>query len=204
MLKQRWLVLAGACALAAAGVACDATSPGRGTVVVKLTDAPFPLDSLESVDIFVVRVDARTEAVETEEADAATDEESAEASGWKTLASPNASINLLTLQNGTTTTLGEASLTEGSYSGFRLIIDPSKSSITLKGGEKLQGTFPSASRSGIKVLLTKPVEVEGEETTTMTLDFDVANSFVMRGNSLSQNGLLFKPVVKGTWKSESE
>jgi hypothetical protein len=32
----------------------------------------------------------------------------------------------------------------------------------------------------------------------MVLDFDVGNSFVMRGNSLAQNGLLFKPVVKAT------
>jgi len=34
----------------------------------------------------------------------------------------------------------------------------------------------------------------------MVVDFDVANSFVMRGNSLAQNGLLFKPVIRATVK----
>jgi hypothetical protein len=42
-------------------------------------------------------------------------------------------------------------------------------------------TFPSASRSGIKIQLTKPLEVESGATTTMVLDFDVGSSFVMRG-----------------------
>jgi hypothetical protein len=35
----------------------------------------------------------------------------------------------------------------------------------------------------------------------MVLDFDVGSSFVMRGESLSRNGLLFKPVVKATIKA---
>jgi hypothetical protein len=48
--------------------------------------------------------------------------------------------------------------------------------------------------------LTKPVTVADGGTTTLVVDFDVANSFVMRGNSLSQQGLLFKPVVKATVK----
>jgi hypothetical protein len=202
MLKQRWLVVVGVCTAALAGACSDTTNPRTGHLVVKLTDAPFPLDELQSVDIYVVRVDARAAAVEeTEAAAAETEEAEAESNGWTTLATPNASVNLLTLQNGITTTLGQTSLTEGSYAGLRLVIDPSKSSITLKSGEKLDGTFPSASRSGIKIQLTKPVEVEGDATTTMVLDFDVANSFVMRGQSM-QNGLLFKPVVKGTWSPE--
>ena len=38
-------------------------------------------------------------------------------------------------------------------------------------------------------------------TTKVLIDFDVAQSFVLRGNSLAQNGLLFKPVIRGTLKS---
>ena len=37
-----------------------------------------------------------------------------------------------------------------------------------------------------------------EGTTSMLIDFDVGKSFVMRGNSISQNGLLFKPVIHAT------
>ena len=207
MLKQRLLTFAAVCAALAVGGCSDTTNPGTGRVVVKLTDAPFPLDSLQSVDIFVVRVDARAPEVDDAEAEATASEDDAESHGWTTLATPNASIDLLTLQNGTTTTLGETSLTEGNYAGLRLVIDPSKSSITLKNGQKLDGgttpgvTFPSASRSGIKIQLTKPLEVESGATTTMVLDFDVEHSFVMRGESLSRNGLLFTPVVKATIKA---
>ncbi len=176
------------------------TAAGRGTLAVRLTDAPFPTDSVSSVDIFVVRVDGRVADTDS----AAAEQDSAGTNGWTTLATPNISVNLLAYQNGASLPLGTATLTEGSYHGFRLIIDPSKSSVTLKNGMVLTGTsspniaFPSGSRTGIKIVLTKPVEVVASDTTTMLVDFDVANSFVLRGNTILQNGLLFKPVVKAT------
>lgn len=191
--------------VAALSLACsgtDATSPNSGTMVVKLTDAPFLVDSLRSVDIYVVRVEGRLSAADSSEA--ATNIENGASSGWTTLASPNASYNLLSLQNGVSATLGSTSLAAGTYSGFRFIIDPSKSSVTLKNGMVLSGTsspsvtFPSASRSGIKINPSEPVRIVGGATTTLLVDFDVNNSFVMRGNAIDKNGLLFKPVIKAT------
>ena len=195
-------VLAAAC-----GGADSAGLNGNGTLVVQLTDAPFPTDSVKSVDIFVVRVDGRVADVDTASANqnVATDS-SSKSDGWKTLATPNASIDLLGLQNGVTSTLGETEVDAASYRGFRLVIDPSKSSVTLKNGQVLTSTsspsvgFPSASRSGIKISLSAPIDVAADGKTTMVVDFDVGDSFVMRGNSLSQNGLLFKPVIRGTAK----
>lgn len=175
-------------------------------MVVQLTDAPFPTDSVKSVDVFVVRVDARQNDADSAAAATAVSDDSSSSAGWKTVATPNAMFNLLALQNGTTAALGSAKLAAGSYNGFRLVIDPSKSSLTLKNNQVLTSTsspnvtFPSASKSGIKILLTKPVVLTEGDTTTVLVDFDVANSFVMRGNSLAQNGLLFKPVVKATVK----
>ncbi len=174
------------------------TAAGRGTLEVRLTDAPFPTDSVSSVDIFVVRVDGRLADTDS----AAAEQDSAGTNGWTTLATPNTSVNLLAYQNGASLLLGTATLTEGSYHGFRLIIDPSKSSVTLTNGMILTGSsspniaFPSGSRTGIKIVLTKSVEVVVSDTTTMLVDFDVANSFVLRGSTILQNGLLFKPVVK--------
>jgi hypothetical protein len=201
------VVLAGGVFASACGGADSAGLNGAGTLVVKLTDAPFPTDSVKSVDIFVVRVDGRVADVDDASADqnVATDDQS-KSDGWKSLATPNASIDLLSLQNGVTSTLGEAKLDAASYNGFRLVIDPTKSSVTLKNGQKLTGTsspsvtFPSAGRSGIKINLGAPVVVSAGGTTTMVVDFDVGNSFVMRGNSLSQNGLLFKPVIHASVK----
>lgn len=193
----------GAAAFAVAACS-DSTDPssasGNGRVVVRLTDAPFLTDSVESVDMFVVRVDARGEAADSAAAD--TDVENTSSGGWKTIATPNASFDLLELRNGAQASLGEASLPAGTYSGLRFIIDASKSSVTLKNGTTLNGNngikFPSADKSGLKVMLTEPLKVVGGATTTLLLDFDVNESFVMRGNSIAKNGLLFKPVIKAT------
>ena len=176
------------------------TAAGRGTLAVRLTDAPFPTDSVSSVDIFVVRVDGPVSAADS----APAEHDTARTNRWATLEPPNKIRNQLAYKNRASLPLGMATLTEGSYHGFRLIIDPSKSSVTLKNGMVLTGTsspniaFPSGSRTGIKIVLTTPVEVVASDTTTMLVDFDVANSFVLRGNTILQNGLLFKPVVKAT------
>ena len=119
-----------ASAMLAAACSADGTLPNlggssaTGTVVVKLSDAPFPTDQVKSVDIFVVRVDGRTSDVS--EADADQDLENKGSTGWRTLATPNASFDLLSLQNGATATLGSTPLGVGTYSGLRLIIDASQ------------------------------------------------------------------------------
>lgn len=181
-----------------------AASSRNGTVVVKLTDAPFSTDSVKSVDIFVVRVDARQSDADSASADHALLSDSAATDGWKTLATPNASFDLLSLQNGISETLGQDTLAAGTYSGFRLIIDPSRSSVTLKNGQILTNTsspsvtFPSAARSGLKIVLSQPVTVTAGTATSLLVDFDVNSSFVQRGNTIQRNGLLFKPVIRAT------
>jgi hypothetical protein len=170
--------------------ACENT--GSGTMTVRLTDAPFPFAEVSRVDVHVVRVDARTTEPTTAEAE---DEDAM--SSWTTIAEPNALINLLELSNGTTTNLGEETLPTGTYSGFRIVIDPAQSSITLKDGTKPDVQWPSAAQTGIKVNLDQPISLT-ENGSVVILDFDVGRSFVMRGNSIKNNGLLFKPVVRGT------
>jgi hypothetical protein len=177
-------------AVAAVIGACSDSSPGTGKLTVQMTDAPFPFAEVSSVDVFVVRVDARTASTTEGEAASATD-----MGGWTTIASPNKSIDLLTLQGGVTTNLGTTTLPTGSYEGFRLVIDPAQSSITLKNGTKPSVQWPSAAQSGIKINLDQSVEVT-EDSSVMILDFDVGRSFVMKGNSISQNGLNFKPVIR--------
>jgi hypothetical protein len=180
-------------ALAAAGVALSACEDtGSGTMTVRLTDAPFPFAEVSRVDVHVVRVDARTAEATTAEAG-----DVSNTSTWTTIATPNAVINLLELANGTTTNLGSATLPTGTYSGFRIIIDPSQSSVTLKDGTKPDVQWPSAAQTGIKVNLDQAISLT-ENGSVVVLDFDVGRSFVMRGNSIKNNGLLFKPVVRGT------
>jgi hypothetical protein len=208
-MKRLSLTLFAGAAVAAVtlAVACsDSTSPraGSGTLAVRLTDAPFSSDSVSSVDIFVVRVDGRVASADDAAANDALTDPNAAAAGWQTIATPNASYDLLALQNGTTVALGDGELAAGTYNGFRLIIDPSKSSVTLKNGQVLSGTttpnvsFPSGAATGIKIVLAQPVTIDAGATTNLLLDFKVNDSFVMRGNSISQNGLLFKPVIQAS------
>ena len=179
---------------ALAGAACsdsdDSSGPGNGSLTVQLTDKPFPFSEVSSVNIFVVRIDAKASATTEDDAEDASD-----MGGWRTIATPNDDYDLLDLQNGVTANLGTSSIPTGTYKGFRLIIDPSKSSVRLTNGSEVSVQWPSAAQSGIKINLDDDIEVT-EDGTVMVLDFDVGRSFVMRGNSISQNGLLFKPVIR--------
>ena len=201
-------------------VACsDSTGSGTGTVGVRLAntsvaasvvasvdgEVPLPEGSVKSVDLWVVRIDARRAETSDEEAAEATEESEAASAGWVTLAEPDAKFDLMTIADGTNAFLGEAEVAAGQYRGFRLIIDPAKSSLTLNdeastviGGEAIIGLkFPSAAMTGIKINLTgAPIDVEDGEESTMLVKFDVSKSFVVRGGSIEQNGLLFKPVIK--------
>ncbi len=187
-------VLGSLLGIAAVTACSDSTGANMGRLTVKLTDAPFPFAEVSSVDMWVVRIDARTENVSESEASDASD-----TGGWTTIASPNASINLLSLQGGVTTNLGTTSLATGFYNGFRLILDTDKSTVTLKDGTVLTADngikFPSAGQTGIKINLDAPIQVT-QDSSVMILDFDVGSSFVMRGNSIKNNGLLFKPVIR--------
>ena len=224
MSRSNRLVIAFSAATLFGVAACsDSTAAGTGTVSVRLTnqsvaasvaadivgaaaESPLPPNSVKSVDIFIVRIDAKAQEATDDAATEHTDESEAAKDGWVTVAEPNAKFDLMKLTNGQNTFLGDAKVAAGSYNGFRLIIDPAKSSVTLNdgkntviGGESIVGLkFPSAAKTGIKIKLSDgAVEVKQGETSTLIVKFDVTNSFVVRGNSIEQNGLLFKPVIHG-------
>jgi len=196
--------------------ACDSTSNGgTGKLTVQLTDAPFPYETVDEVNVWVVRIDARLAPATDDDADTDIDDDTdgdidtdtdgtQREGGWVTIASPNRMINLLDLRNGITTNLGEATLPTGRYSGFRLILNTDESEVVLNDAANtvLDGAnggikFPSAHRTGIKINLAEPIELT-QGGTVMVIDFDVANSFVLRGNDIRNNGLLFKPVLRAT------
>ncbi|HUQ97939.1 MAG TPA: DUF4382 domain-containing protein [Gemmatimonadaceae bacterium] len=188
-MKNRLRIIAAVISCAILPGCSDSAGSNTGVLTIRLSDAPFPFSEVSRVDVFVVRVDAR----KTE----ATDEESSNESaheGWTTVANPNTMVNLVDLSRGKTTNLGATTLATGTYKGFRLIIDPAQSSITLKDGTQPEIKFPSAGKSGIKVKLDKPIELT-ENGSVMTLDFDIGRSFVMRGNE-ARNGFNFRPVIR--------
>lgn len=196
-MKKQIGSLAAIVGLLCVAASCDngggLTAGNSGQVNVLLTDAPFPFADVKSVDVFVVRIDGKTG--DTNDTEAANE---SDMNGWTTLVSPNTSINLLDLTNGKTANLGVATLPAGTYRGFRLIIDTSKSSVTLNDNTKPAVMWPSAGKNGIKIILDNPFVLGAGGSSSLLIDFDLGRSFVMRGNSISQNGLLFKPVIRAT------
>lgn len=178
------------------------TDAGEGRIAVRLTDAPIPLDEVESIDVFIVRVEAKLQSTSDEEASQDIEGTQSAAGGWIVLATPNAVFDLMDLRNGVTAFLGEEDVPAGDYRSIRLILDTDQSSITLKTGLVLSGVsdpsikWPSAGKTGIKVLFPSPIHVDEGEITDVLLDFDAELSFVLRGNTIMQNGLLFTPVIR--------
>lgn len=205
----RVLTAFGAALLVGATACSDSTRPASAPLTVLLTDAPFPFEQVERVDVHVVRIDAKQVDASEEDANDAedigevNDEPGTHHDGWITIATPDETVDLLDLQRGTTVNLGTLTIPTGTYRSFRLILDTDQSSVTLKDGTVLSGNsspgivFPSAGRTGIKVVLSEPVAVV-ENGSVVVLDFDLGQSFVQRGNELLQNGLLFKPVIRAT------
>jgi hypothetical protein len=199
-------VTIGAAALAACSdsIVADGVAPaGTGTLRVRLTDAPMDTSLVKSVDVYVVRVDAKSAESDSAAADSNTTDGDRGRGGWMTIAEPEAKIDLLALRGGKSTQIGEQPLPTGNYRSVRMIIDPARSSITLTDGTVLTATsspgvaFPSAARSGIKIKLDRSVTVGRDSASTMLIDFDAAESFQMKGPHM-KNGLTFKPVIRAT------
>ena len=107
MSRRIVLPVAAAALLAAAGSgACyedDSSGPATSKPMAKvlMTDAPFPFDTVQGVHVYVVSVATSTEP------DTGSSPDNMH---WVTITEPKKRIDLLTLQQGTTTLLGEGEI----------------------------------------------------------------------------------------------
>ncbi len=185
---------------------------GQGQLAMQLIDDPTALDSIASVNIFVVRVDARMVFADSAAADSNVDGDGdfddrnrihIDSTAWVTIASPNKLFNILALQGGDTAFLGSAFVDTAHFRAFRLIIDPSQSNVVLKNGMVLTDSstpsvdFFSRGRQGILVDLDNDAIVRPGEKTTITLDFRLDQSLFLRTRSIGHDGLLIRAVVRG-------
>jgi len=160
------------------------SAAGTGTLGVSLTDAPAC--GFDQVNVTVVKVRAH-QSSSAAESDA----------GWSDITlSPARKINLLDLNNGVLTSLGETPLEAGHYTQLRLVLD-ANTGAGLANSVVLEGTTteialvtPSAVQSGIKLI--NQFDVADGERTDLLLDFDACKSVVKRGNGT----YALKPVVK--------
>jgi uncharacterized protein DUF4382/carboxypeptidase family protein len=166
-----------------AGCSSNVSNPGNGTMRVHLTDKPGSGD-IEAVNLVVTEVSVRTEEMASE-----SDSDSVSTSGgWQTLSTTTKTYDLMKLQNGVFTTIGEASLPAGTYTQIRLKLGPGSNVVV--DGTTLPLKVPSGMQSGLKLIGTFNVPPGG--TTDVGLDFDASRSLHETGSGQ----WMLKPVVK--------
>ena len=160
----------------------------NGTLVIKLTDAPFPINMIDAATVSISKVEIR-KACECEE----------DGPPFMVLAEfdPPEDFNLLELRNGVTADLLEVEIEPGNYDLIRLYVD--KAGLKVKDGEDYFLKVPSGAQTGIKIFLEPALQVAGGLSTDVLLDFNVDSSFILKGNTNSPAGIKgfnFKPVIR--------
>ncbi len=151
----------------------------NGLTRILLTDAPFPFDQVSRVDVFVVSVAATTSADTTSLAET-----------WVTVVEPRTTFNLLELQSGTTTLIGESVLPADTYRAIRVVVDVSQSSVTLMDGSEAVVDWQGDGETALQALVEDPLDVPVDGA-AIIIDFDVGRSFLPVGS-----GFLFIPWIR--------
>jgi hypothetical protein len=160
-----------------------------GKTAVFLTDAPFPFDRIQRVDIHIDEIALSPQA-----------DTSGGLPTWVTVARPERTFNLLDLQNGTTALLGEADVPPGQYRAVRVTFDPDRSGMTDRDGGhpgidwQAKGEAPS-----LFGLVEEPMAID-ENGEDIVIDFDVGRSFLAEG---STGGFLFIPFLRAITRAGS-
>lgn len=170
------------------GCESSTDSPETGSLVVKVTDAPFPFETVESAVVTINKIEIRKKSNDGEE----------EGNPFRVVSEKVLDFNLLELRNGLTSELPEIQIPVGSYDLVRLYVESAKITLKDNAGE-FDLTVPSGAQTGIKIFINPSLEVSGGLTSELILDFDLGNSFVVQGNPNSPagiNGFHFTPVIR--------
>jgi hypothetical protein len=173
-LPRSFLLAGTAAALLAAAGACYDDAPALTgapqTTRVYLTDAPFPFDSVDAVEIFIERIDFSAQP----------DTSGGAGQEWVTVATPGRRINLLDYQNGDTVLVGQGAIPAGQYRAVRMVIDTDQSRIVGRNGAELPVEWQSSSgRPTLYALVEAAMEVPSAGA-AVVIDFDVGRSFIQQ------------------------
>ena len=179
---RRLTMMAVAAALAAAGCSDVTGNRGDGRTSVYITDSPFPYQAIARVDVHVVRLEASTNS------DTLPGSSGPE---WVTLVEPRRTVNLLEYQRGATTLLGDVALPAGRYNSLKLVIDPSRSSITGTDGRDWPvNWYTESTELAVYAFVYDPLTVSSAGA-RIVIDFDVGRSFRQIGD-----GFVFTPWLR--------
>jgi hypothetical protein len=168
-------------------ISCSKTTDnGNGRLVVKITDAPFPVDIVESAVVTITKIEIRK-----------TGDGISDGNPFVVIWEGSRIFNLLELRNGVVEDLLDLEIPAGEYNLLRLYVD--EASLKVKNGDNFSLKVPSGQQTGIKIFIRPGLVVEGGLTSELLLDFDLSRSFLMKGNMESPAGIkgfTFKPVIR--------
>lgn len=164
---------------------------GDGILRISVTDAPFPVEFIEEATVQVIKVEARLKDYD-------------EGYPFITLLEDTLEFNLLDLRNGVTAELAEMEVPAGDYDLIRLYVE--SAGITVKDHGSYEMKVPSGAQTGIKIFVEPAITVAGGLTSDLLLDFELKESFILKGNISSPAGIKgfnFKPVIRAANMSYS-
>ena len=156
-----------------------------GTLSIKLTDAPFPIDMVSEANVTINKIEVRK------------DQSESEGNPFLVLSEEEFTYNLLDLQNGITADLVEIEVPVGDYNLVRLYV--SSANIKLEDETIYDLKVPSGAQTGIKIFVEPSIRVVGGLTTELVLDFDLGQSFVVQGDPITPAGIkgfIFTPAIR--------
>jgi hypothetical protein len=170
---------------------CCSKESGNGRLVVNITDAPFPVEFVESANVTITKVEIRKAG-----------DGICDSTPFSVIWSGSEVFNLLELRNGIVEELLDLEIPAGEYDLIRLYVE--EASLKVKDGETFSVRVPGGQQTGIKLFISPGLFVKDGLTSELLLDFDLSESFRMQGNMDSPAGIkgfIFKPVIRAVNKS---
>jgi len=135
---------------------------------VLLTDDPFPFDSVQSVQVYIVSIALSTHP------DTGT---SADSMQWVTVAAPHRQVDLLTLQQGLTDSLGVGTVRADQYKAVLVTINvDSSAGIRFKNGSPAVVRWHGSGQESYASFVEAPISIP-DTGAVIVIDFDVGRSF---------------------------
>jgi len=175
-------VLGLALVLLATACSDNTSSPASGRTQVLLTDSPFPYDRIAHVNMYVERIEVSATA------------DTIGAGDWQTVATPARAIDLLQLQAGQTTLLGETDVDPSTVGAVRVVINTAQSTVIDNAGHAVVVHWPVSGELTLNAYVQQSLAQFAPGTAHhLVIDFDVGRSF----EDLSGNGdLTFIPWIR--------
>ncbi len=136
-----------------------------GATTVLLTDAGFPFDLVDRVEVYVSEIAASTDA-DTEDMQE-----------WVTVTRPGKSFDLLELQHGRTALAGWGDVPAGSYHAVRVSVRGDSSRVVMTDGREASVRWPADGEFSVHAWVQEPVDV-ADTGAQIVIDLDVGRSFV--------------------------